>query len=168
MFRQAKDEGRITELFVPDFDVFTDYLDQIGTVSAPYDQTEGRIVVGNKEDFNIDPDPEPRPEEPVDPEPEPRPEEPVDPDPEPRPEEPVDPDPEPTPEEPVDPDSDPVPTQEPKVPTDDSNKIETVKGDSLPNTATDMYNWLIIGVLLIVTGGCGLLVYHRIRLAKVE
>ncbi|MCA1055271.1 5'-nucleotidase C-terminal domain-containing protein [Rossellomorea aquimaris] len=41
MFKQAKEEGRQTDLFVVDFEVFTDYLDQNSPVSP---EVEGRIV----------------------------------------------------------------------------------------------------------------------------
>ncbi|SCC21518.1 2',3'-cyclic-nucleotide 2'-phosphodiesterase/5'-or 3'-nucleotidase, 5'-nucleotidase family [[Bacillus] enclensis] len=41
MFKQAKEEGRQTDLFLVDFEVFTDYLDQNSPVSP---EVEGRIV----------------------------------------------------------------------------------------------------------------------------
>jgi 2',3'-cyclic-nucleotide 2'-phosphodiesterase (5'-nucleotidase family) len=41
VFKKAKDEGRMTELFVPDYEVFNAYLEEIGTVKATF---EGRIL----------------------------------------------------------------------------------------------------------------------------
>ncbi|TLS35584.1 5'-nucleotidase C-terminal domain-containing protein [Pseudalkalibacillus caeni] len=41
VFKKAKDEGRITELYVVDYEVFTDYLQEKGTVSP---EVEGRIL----------------------------------------------------------------------------------------------------------------------------
>jgi 2',3'-cyclic-nucleotide 2'-phosphodiesterase (5'-nucleotidase family) len=41
MFKSAKDEGRITELYIVDFEVFTSYLEKFNPVSP---QVEGRIV----------------------------------------------------------------------------------------------------------------------------
>ncbi|WP_199617137.1 5'-nucleotidase C-terminal domain-containing protein [Paenibacillus alkalitolerans] len=40
-FKKAKDEGRMTELFFVDYDVFTEYLDKSGTVNP---KVEGRIT----------------------------------------------------------------------------------------------------------------------------
>ncbi len=77
-------------------------------------------------------------------------------DPEPTPEEPKDPkDPTPTPEEPKEP-KDPAPTPDqndnPGVKTPPS---DTAKGDGkkLPNTATNLFNYGLIGILAILAGG---------------
>ncbi|XXM74620.1 5'-nucleotidase C-terminal domain-containing protein [Lysinibacillus sphaericus] len=52
MFKQAKDEGRQTDLFLVDFEVFTDYLDQNSPVSP---QVENRIVQEVEPDDSDDP-----------------------------------------------------------------------------------------------------------------
>ncbi|WP_185806779.1 5'-nucleotidase C-terminal domain-containing protein [Bacillus salinus] len=41
VFKKAKDEGRITELYLPDYEVFNGYLQEVGTVEAVF---EGRIM----------------------------------------------------------------------------------------------------------------------------
>ncbi|MFA9456509.1 choice-of-anchor I family protein [Halalkalibacter sp. AB-rgal2] len=142
MFKQAQDEGRMTELFIPDYDVFTDYLDQIGTVQAPYDTVEGRIVEGAEEDFDFDRKPLPDPKEPIE-----------------------------------DSDSTSKDDQKKKVipvagdggegPSEysEDNQLEAVKEGSLPNTATNMYSWFILGLMFVMTGVCGLMVYRRVRIS---
>ncbi|WP_308911097.1 DUF4114 domain-containing protein [Pseudokordiimonas caeni] len=95
---------------------------------APVDEVEPEPEPQPEEPVDeVEPEPEPQPEEPVDevePEPEPQPEEPVDevePEPEPQPEEPVDevePEPEPQPEEPVD-EVEPEPEPQPEEPVDE-------------------------------------------------
>lgn len=49
--KRAKDDGRMTELFFPDYDVFTDYLNKIGKVGSEYGQVEGRITEATIPDF---------------------------------------------------------------------------------------------------------------------
>lgn len=52
MFKQAKEEGRQTDLFLVDFEVFTDYLEQNSPVSP---QVENRIVQETEPDDSEDP-----------------------------------------------------------------------------------------------------------------
>ncbi|MDQ0220135.1 hypothetical protein ELQ35_22095 [Peribacillus cavernae] len=52
MFKKAKDEGRITELFVVDYEVLNNYLSKNSPVSP---QVEGRITTGSKADEGTDP-----------------------------------------------------------------------------------------------------------------
>jgi 2',3'-cyclic-nucleotide 2'-phosphodiesterase (5'-nucleotidase family)/predicted extracellular nuclease len=53
MFKKAKDEGRINELFVVDYEVLNSYLNAHSPVSP---NVEGRILMGSKDDQGTDPD----------------------------------------------------------------------------------------------------------------
>ncbi|MBP3950197.1 5'-nucleotidase C-terminal domain-containing protein [Bacillus sp. YZJH907-2] len=46
MLKEAKDEGRMTELYIPDYDVFTEYVSELGIVGSDYAEVEGRIIEG--------------------------------------------------------------------------------------------------------------------------
>lgn len=61
MFKKAKDEGRITELFVVDYEVLNNYLANNSPVSP---EVEGRILTGSKADDGTTPE---EPEEPGEP-----------------------------------------------------------------------------------------------------
>ncbi|WCL54662.1 DUF4114 domain-containing protein [Gimibacter soli] len=109
-------------------DTFTVQEPVSGQTDEPVDEVEPEPEPQPEEPVDeVEPEPEPQPEESVDevePEPEPQPEEPIDevePEPEPQPEEPVDevePEPEPQPEEPVD-EVEPEPEPQPEEPIDE-------------------------------------------------
>lgn len=44
MFKKAQDDGRMTNLFYPDYEVFVSYLEAYGPISEAYAAPEGRIV----------------------------------------------------------------------------------------------------------------------------
>ncbi|WP_425348957.1 5'-nucleotidase C-terminal domain-containing protein [Halalkalibacter urbisdiaboli] len=46
--KRAKDDGRMMELFLPDYDVFTEFLEKLGTVGEAYAEPEGRIIEAEK------------------------------------------------------------------------------------------------------------------------
>ncbi|MGM7720162.1 bifunctional 2',3'-cyclic-nucleotide 2'-phosphodiesterase/3'-nucleotidase [Metabacillus sp. Hm71] len=114
-FKAAKEDGRMTELFIPDYEVFQEYLNEIGTVNA---QTEGRITIGAEPAENQGEDPEEQPG------------------------------------------NDPVNDNEEKDSGKDNsasgngtkNSDVPNSGNSLPSTATNIYNLLAAGIVIIVCG----------------
>lgn len=122
-FKTAKDDGRITELYIPDYEVFQEYLTEIGTVKA---EVEGRITMGAEpeekpiatpsEEPNNDPNLEKPGEDTV---------------------------------------NDDVKDIVGKV-TNGENKSDgnsNTSGVTLPNTATNMFNMMSIGIMLLASGG---------------
>jgi 2',3'-cyclic-nucleotide 2'-phosphodiesterase/3'-nucleotidase/5'-nucleotidase len=122
-FKAAKEDGRMTELFIPDYDVFLEYLTELGTVET---HVEGRITIGVE--------PEDNPGE--------------------------------------NPDQDPVNDDDSKEPIVDtpnsdngtnegSNSDSDTTGNSLPRTATNMFNMMTVGFALIASGGVIYLVRRK-------
>jgi LPXTG-motif cell wall-anchored protein len=103
----------------------------------------------------VDPEDPKDPENPVDPEDPTDPENPVDPEDPEGPENPV------GPEDPVDPDDTPIEEVKPERPiNEDDLGSDPVEGQILPSTSTNIYNFLILGFVLLLAG-IGLNLYRK-------
>ncbi|WP_078552454.1 choice-of-anchor I family protein [Bacillus alkalicellulosilyticus] len=175
VMKQAKEDGRMTELFIPDYDVFTEYLDTIGEVGVAYATVEGRIVEendnstppgGSEPPLDNNPTPPGGSEPPVDNNPTPPGQGPSQPGngdgntPNP-PGQGTKPNPpgegKPTPPGQVVPKPVKNPGNGDNGPKLGNEKEETgspKKGAKLPVTATTVYNFMLVGMLLFMMGAC--------------
>ncbi|MDQ0229559.1 bifunctional 2',3'-cyclic-nucleotide 2'-phosphodiesterase/3'-nucleotidase [Metabacillus malikii] len=134
-FKAAKDDGRLTELFIPDFDVFQEYLQEIGTVTIT---EENRITIGVAPAESPEKPGNDAGETPVNDTPN------------------VD-----------DKTNDKPATEQQKNTTPEEsntfgNKNNVKFGQSLPNTATNVFNLIVIGAVVII-GGIALYLINRKR-----
>lgn len=158
--KRAYEDGRMINIDIPDFEVFSEYVKEHSPVDP---KVEGRIVIEAKPVDNTDEpgeDPEKPGEEPGDDDQQ---QEPGDQD-----------DPSGTDDQQKDEDST-TPADDDKTGQIDDSKEkadqskDTAKqdGKTLPNTATNYHNYLLIGILLI-TGGAGTFLFIRRKLESNE
>lgn len=130
-FKAAKDDGRMTELFIPDYDVFQEYLIELGTVEP---EVEGRITIGaepvespddkdqDKDAGNLKPNEDQEKDDEN--------------------------------KEPIENSSDTN-----NGLNDDSSSM--ADGNELPSTATNMFNMITVGFILVASGGVLYLVRRK-------
>ncbi|WP_338786733.1 bifunctional 2',3'-cyclic-nucleotide 2'-phosphodiesterase/3'-nucleotidase [Metabacillus sp. FJAT-53654] len=131
-FKAAKDDGRMTELFIPDYDVFQEYLTELGIVET---QVEGRITIGAEPDENPGENPN---EDPGDD----------------------------TTNNDDSLDEDVINSDSGNGSNSNSNSNSGSSGNFLPSTATNMFNMMTIGFILVACGGVIYLIRRKQKQAQ--